>query len=307
MQKLLRENCVYSLDKNEPPKLRVKQGEHFRMETYDARKGRLQRKDQVLTTAPNWGSEQPQTNPYAGPVYVEGVMAGDAIKVSIHDVTVEKRGFVVHKHDFGIACKFMEETEAVFGDVNGDRIDFDCGISIPLRPHIGSLGVSPAGAPVATGYCGRHGGNMDCRFLDKGSDIFLPVFVPGALLGAGDLHASMGCGELQGMAAEISGEVELSTEKAEGLQLECPVIRNGDELLVIGTDLDLRLAVEYASADMVKLLMKYGPMNKLSALTLLTTLCDAAICQSCDPSIFGVASVGIDKKYMPLFCEMGRI
>jgi amidase len=307
MQKLFRDDCIYALDRDEPPKLRVKEGEHFRMETYDARRGRLQTKDQVLTSAPSWGTEQPQTNPYAGPVYIEGVSPGDVLKVSVHDVAVAPRGYVVHKRDSGVAHKMVAETVAVFADVNGDQIDLDCGISIPLRPHIGSLGVTPADKIVATGFAGRYGGNMDCRFLDNGSDVFLPVFVRGALLGAGDLHASMGGGELQGQGIEISGEVELSAKKVPGLKLDCPVIRHGDELLVIGVDRDLRLAIEYAATDMVQLLMQYGPMNKLSALSLLTTVCDTSVCQSCDPAIFGVVSVSIDKKFVPEFCRLADI
>jgi len=307
MKKLLRDQCIYALSKDETPKLTVKQGEHFLLETYDARKGRLQRRDQVLTSAPAWGTDQPQTNPYTGPVYIEGVKAGDVIKVTVHSMSVAERGYVVHKHDFGVAYRLVDETDVTFATVNGDKIDLDCGLTIPLRPHIGSLGVTPAEGSVATGFCGRHGGNMDCRFFGAGSDIFLPVFCDGALLGAGDLHASMGCGELQGMAVEIPGEIELSVEKIDGMKLNCPVIRYEDELLVIGADIDLRLAVQYASEDMVALLMEYGSMNKMSALTMLTAVCDAAVCQACDPSIFGVVSVNVDKKWVPEFCRLGRI
>jgi len=307
MQKLFRDDCIYALDRNEAPKLKVAQGEHFRMETYDARKGRLQTKDQVLTSAPKWGTAQPQTNPYAGPVYIDGVKAGDVIKVTVHDVSVCERGYVVHKNDSGVAYRLVDETEAVFGTVKGNEIEFDCGLKIPLRPHIGSLGVTPAEGSVATGYCGRHGGNMDCRFLAAGASIFLPVFCDGALLGAGDLHASMGGGELQGMGVEICGEIELSVEKVEGIKLACPVISTGDDLLVIGSDVDLRLAVQYASEDMVKFLMDYAPMNKLSALTMLTTVCDSIICQSCDPKIFGVVAVTVGKNWVPDFCKLAGI
>ncbi len=48
------------------------------------------------------------------------------------------------------------------------------------------------------------GGNLDNWRLGKGSTVYLPVAVPGALLSVGDPHAAQGDGELSGTAIECS-------------------------------------------------------------------------------------------------------
>ncbi len=52
-----------------------------------------------------------------------------------------------------------------------------------------------------------HGGNMDCTQIKAGTTLYLPVYVPGALLSMGDLHAVMGDGEVCGCGLEIEGMV----------------------------------------------------------------------------------------------------
>jgi amidase len=42
------------------------------------------------------------------------------------------------------------------------------------------------------------GGNMDCRLIAPGARVRLPVQVAGALFFAGDVHATMGDGEVNG-------------------------------------------------------------------------------------------------------------
>jgi acetamidase/formamidase len=48
------------------------------------------------------------------------------------------------------------------------------------------------------------GGNLDNWRLGKGSTVYLPVSVPGALLSVGDPHATQGDGEISGTAIECS-------------------------------------------------------------------------------------------------------
>ena len=58
-------------------------------------------------------------------------------------------------------------------------------IAIPLTPFMGTMGVCPAGAsaqPIMPP--GRFGGNMDTRQLVRGTTLYLPVQVEGALFSA---------------------------------------------------------------------------------------------------------------------------
>ena len=79
------------------------------------------------------------------------------------------------------------------------RHDVLDGIRIPLRPHFGVIALAPREADfvdfVPPSY---FGGNLDNWRLGKGSTIYLPVSVPGALLSVGDPHAAQGDGEISG-------------------------------------------------------------------------------------------------------------
>jgi formamidase len=55
----------------------------------------------------------------------------------------------------------------------------------------------------------ENGGNLDAKQLRAGATAFLPVFVPGALFSAGDLHFAQGDGEVCGSAIEMRGRVRL--------------------------------------------------------------------------------------------------
>jgi acetamidase/formamidase/AraC-like DNA-binding protein len=79
------------------------------------------------------------------------------------------------------------------------------GVRIPLRPHFGVIALAPREAgPVDSVPPAYFGGNLDNWRLGKGSAVYLPVSVPGALLSIGDPHAAQGDGEIGGTAIECS-------------------------------------------------------------------------------------------------------
>lgn len=78
-------------------------------------------------------------------------------------------------------------------------------IRIPLRPHFGVIAVAPREVDFVDSIPPSYfGGNLDNWRLGKGSTVYLPVAVPGALLSVGDPHATQGDGELSGTAIECS-------------------------------------------------------------------------------------------------------
>ncbi|MGD1927729.1 MAG: acetamidase/formamidase family protein [Leptolyngbyaceae cyanobacterium] len=79
------------------------------------------------------------------------------------------------------------------------------GVKIPLRLHLGSMGVVPSEADVVDSIPpGYFGGNIDNRNIGVGTSLYLPVAEPGALFSGGDAHASQGDSELDGTAIETS-------------------------------------------------------------------------------------------------------
>ena len=58
----------------------------------------------------------------------------------------------------------------------------------------------------------EHGGNMDIRYLQSGSSVYLPCYLKGCGLTIGDLHYAQGDGEVSGTAIEMSADILISTE-----------------------------------------------------------------------------------------------
>lgn len=78
-------------------------------------------------------------------------------------------------------------------------------VRIPLRPHFGAMTVMPnENGLVDSIPPGNFGGNSDNWRAGKGTTLYLPVAVPGALFSVGDGHAALGDGEVNGTGLECS-------------------------------------------------------------------------------------------------------
>ena len=162
----------------------------------------------------------------------------------------------------------------------------DRGISRPLAPFLGVMGLAP-GAP------GEHstippraecGGNIDCKELVAGATLFLPVTVPGALLYLGDGHAAQGDGEAGGTAIEcpmtteatvdlITGHLATGRPLA-GVHAETPAGR-----ITFGFDADLNAAMGDALDAMVTWMQSLYDLDKATALALASTCVDLRVTQ----------------------------
>jgi acetamidase/formamidase len=115
------------------------------------------------------------------------------------------------------------------------------GVTVPLRPHFGTMGVAPA-APGRHSSVppGSHGGNIDNWRIGAGARMFYPVQVAGGLLSVGDPHVSQGDGEISGTALEASLNGVLRLSLRRDLELSTPLLETPTELLVhaFGDDLD---------------------------------------------------------------------
>lgn len=80
---------------------------------------------------------------------------------------------------------------------------------------IGVIGTVPEGEVMPCGSPGPHGGNLDTLEITRGSRVFLPVFLPEALLALGDIHAAMGDGEVCSTASRVISRTQgLSWQEA---------------------------------------------------------------------------------------------
>jgi len=57
----------------------------------------------------------------------------------------------------------------------------------------------------------EHGGNMDIRYMQAGTTVYLPCFIDGCGLAVGDFHYAQGDGEVSGTAIEMDGVLTVTT------------------------------------------------------------------------------------------------
>merc|ERR1719316_2158024 len=76
---------------------------------------------------------------------------------------------------------------------------------IPVNMHVGCMGLAPASHDFVNSIPPMpNGGNLDDRRIGKGTKMYYPVKVAGALLSMGDAHMAQGDSELDGTGIETS-------------------------------------------------------------------------------------------------------
>ena len=154
-------------------------------------------------------------HPLTGPVAIEGAQPGDTLVVEIVAIEPAPWGWTgCRPGGIGLLDDEVEEAARHIWDCrDGQTAHFKPGISLPMAPFPGVIGVAPAKpGQHPTAPPDRHGGNMDIRQLTAGSTLYLPVLVPGALFSVGDVHGAQGDGEVSGTGIELEARVTLRFE-----------------------------------------------------------------------------------------------
>jgi hypothetical protein len=116
------------------------------------------------------------------------------------------------------------------------------------------VGVATGGEDITNAMPGQHGGNLDDHLHGVGTKIFFPVRQPGGMFGVGDMHASMGDGEICGTGVEIAGEVTVCFDLLKGKQGAWPVSETEDAWIAHGTAIDYPDAMREACREAAYLL-----------------------------------------------------
>lgn len=251
----------------------VASGEVFTVDTLDCFGGKLKNASDKLSDL-DWSG----INPCTGPFYVDGAEPGDMLRVEILDIAVADRGALIADEktlsrfagageEYSIHCP-IEEGFVLIGEKR-----------VPIEPMIGSIGTAPLGGRIPTTVPGLHGGNMDNTQIKKGTVLWLPVFTEGALLALGDLHASMGDGEIPGCGIEAAGTVTLKAEafKADGRPL--PFAETAEKAMTIASAETLDEAAKQAADMMTDYLIKARNLPFDEAWPLISAAADLRICQ----------------------------
>jgi amidase len=283
MKKVNENSQFLVFDAKNKPALQVRAGESVQFTCQDCWHNKLidenDKKSELLATGL-------QLNPVNGPVYVEGAMPGDTLKIKINDISIigTRGGMAFNIPDLGVLGQFFEKEETVFVPIEDGMVSLcDGRVKVEAKPMIGVISTTPADEPISSMSGGRCGGNIDCKHLTAGTTIYLPVEVPGALLGIGDLHALQGDGEVPA-GLEIEGTVDVTIEVIKGHQEDWPVLETDDAWYVIATEDDMTKACESAMVGIGNFLTKRGAgYSNLDWMVLIGMVGDLEVCQIPNP------------------------
>ena len=270
---------VYAMWGKNRPGWKVKSGSELTFVTRDCFDNQLLEEDARLE-----GLDWDAINPATGPVWIEGALPGDVLKVTIREIRVAELGTMAAIPGNGVLGELVKENALKHIRVRDGIAEFSPGIRIPCSPMIGVIGVAPAGEEaIPCGEPGSHGGNMDNTRIGAGTVLYLPVFQEGALLAMGDVHACMGDGEIMVTGLEIPAEVDVQVEVLKGVSIRNPMLETEEACYTIASDEDLEKAVFSAVYDMTQVVMRQLNMPLEEAVMLLSAMGNLQFCQVVDP------------------------
>ena len=271
------------------------------------------------------GTRLKESNPVLGPIFLEEARAGDLLAIHIRKIQIN-RDFAVSKQS------------AYFGSLTGEgpgrrllynspieeiwtewHLDLKRNVGVlelpesrlkrveaPLKPFIGSIGVAPRFGRVETTLTpGEFGGNMDYMETHEGSTLYLPVWVDGAYLSFGDIHALQGDGEVNGTALEVTAEVTLQIEVQKGRDApwperttaEWPRLETDSHIMAIGCTRPLMDCVRLAQMELLHWLVEEYGFQREECWQLMAQVSSMRIGNVVDP-LYAVAA-RFPKAYLP--------
>jgi amidase len=274
-----RDQHVWSFNADREPVVTVAPGTVIEIETWDCFTG------QVLSEADTLEKlDLARVNSATGPIAVQGAEPGDSLSVTLLDIRPNEQGAAMCIPEWGQLIDQVHSPTTRIFKVRDGVATMNEHVSFPARPMFGVIGVSPASGDVSTFLADRHGGNMDDRVHGVGATVHLPVFQSGGQLAIGDMHASMGDGEISGTGVEIGGTALIKVDLIKGQCGGWPVTETDDAFYTHGTSPDslddaLRLACEEAS----RLLVDQWGFSREDAFMFLSVAGDLGIAQYCHP------------------------
>jgi amidase len=287
-----RDDVVWAFTPELTPVLEIDPGEIVTLETNDCFSGQISSEADLVTAI-----DFERVNSATGPIAVRGAEPGDSLVVELLQMRTEQKGFATLIPGVGQLIDQVSSPVTKLFRVDGDTIQMTDRISFPLRPMVGVIGVATGTDEVGNGFAGEHGGNLDNHLHGPGAIVYLPVRQPGGMLAIGDMHASMGDGEVCFTGVEIAGEVTVRIGLLKGKQGRWPVTELAHSWVVHGTaGPDFMEALDRAVEEGARFLVDQWGFTMEEAFIFLSVACDANICQACRPQEFStIARVSIPK------------
>ena len=224
-----------------------------------------------------------------GPIAVEGARPGDMLEVRFRDIRPRTDwGYNMIRPLVGTLPDDFPEPFQTIIPLDTDRMvgRLPWGVELPLKPFFGCIGSAPppSWGRITSLVPRAHAGNIDLKELVKGTSLFLPVFVEGALLSAGDGHGCQGDGEVNVTAIEtaLTGTLELILHSGAGCAW--PRAESPTHYITLGIDPDLDRCAERALREMIALIVDRAGIRREEAYTLCSLAADLRVTQTVNGS-----------------------
>lgn len=248
----------YTIGPYSTPVLTIDPGDRVIVDTRDAFEGAIGSEQDI----PSKLLKMPFLNPQNGPIMVNGAEKGDVLAVYIESMLprgVDPHGICAMIPHFGGLTG--TDLTAMLNDplpekvrmikIDGDKVHWSKRHTLPYKPHIGTLSVSPEIDSINSLTPDNHGGNMDVPDIGPGSITYLPVRSPGGRLFIGDAHACQGDGEICGTAVEYASVTTIKVDLIKRWQLSWPRMENETAIMSIGSARPLEDATRIAYRDLI--------------------------------------------------------
>ena len=258
-----------------PPALTVKSGDHIEVETFSGVPVYKEAPPEFLPPefldiCHNLPPERRiAAGPHlmTGPIYVEGAQPGDVLEVCLEEVIPSvPMGFTLMRPGAGALPQRFDQTVLRFTpiDLQAGTVEFPpgSGISLPLRPFFGILGVATTDTQRHSVPPGDFGGNLDNRLLQAPCRLFLPVYLPGAMFSIGDGHSIQGDGEacLTALETSMNGIIQLKAHR-HLTDLPLPLAETTTDWITMGFGSTLDAAFEQCLERMLAFLQRFVGMT----------------------------------------------
>jgi amidase len=274
-----RDEIVWAFGPDLEPVLEVEPGETVTFETNDCFTGQITSEDDLVTEI-----DFDRVNSATGPVAVKGAEPGDSLVAEILDIRPVEIGFACLIPGFGQLIDQVEAPVTRLFRVQDGWIEMNERVRFPARPMVGVVGVATDGETLGNGLAGRHGGNLDDHLHGKGARMYFPVRQPGGMFAVGDMHASMGDGEVCFTGVEIAGEVDIRFDLLKGKQGTWPVTELADRWIPHATADDYGEALRLCTEEAARFLVDEWGFSPEDAFIFLSVACDAGVAQACKPA-----------------------
>jgi len=283
--------AIYTFSRENKAAYKVSDGERLVVETMDAFSNLVKSNKTLFEDL-----SMDDVNPATGPIEIDGLVAGETLCVSIEKIKCGGRGVVMCSPELGVLMSDVRRSRTKIVPVKKDKAQFSDDIEIQLNPHVGVIGVSPSAGEFPTFYPGDFGGNMDTVEAREGSKVYLPAFVDGGMVAMGDVHASMGDGEVCGTGVEVPAEITVVLSRNSELKLERPMIETSASWISFAAAKTLDSAAKIATSDMVRFIMNSRGTDFEEAYMLASVAANLRVSQVVDPLV--AAKMEISKRYL---------